>query len=93
MSEEIKLEDAPLQQSLNELKNKIETMETAFSKNNSGDSSIDVAVKLQQMKQQLELINMTYQTALRENTESANLVKEKLKETDQTAASSFQLLK
>jgi uncharacterized protein YukE len=93
MSEEIKLEDAPIQQSLNELKNNIEGMETAFSKHVSGDSSMEVVDKLRQMKQQLEDINLTYQTALRENTESANLVMERLKETDHTVASSFQQLK
>jgi len=93
MSEEIKLEFAPVQQSLNELKNTIEAMEHAFSKNVSGDSSMEVVDKLQQMKQQLEDINLTYQTVLRENTESANLVMERLKETDHTVANSFQLLK
>ena len=93
MSEEIKLEDAPVQQSLHELKNTIESMETAFSKNISGDSKLEVVDKLQQMKQQLEDINMSYQTVLRENTESANLVMERLKEADHTVATSFQLLK
>ncbi|WP_164214735.1 DUF5344 family protein [Virgibacillus sp. YIM 98842] len=93
MDEEIKLEDAPVQQSLNELKSTIEAMEHVYSKNVSGDSNMEVVEKLRQMKQQMDVINRTYQTVLRENTESANLVLEKLKETDRTAAYSFQLLK
>ncbi|QKY70325.1 DUF5344 family protein [Lentibacillus sp. CBA3610] len=93
MSEEIKLNDSTVQQSLSELKNAVEAMENAFSKHASGDSSMEVTDKLQQMKQQLENINSSYQTVLRENTESANLVVERLKETDETVASSFQVLK
>ncbi|GGJ94736.1 hypothetical protein GCM10007063_16590 [Lentibacillus kapialis] len=93
MSDEIKLKDSPVQQSLNELKNTVEAMETAFSKHTLGDNSMDVADKLQQMKQQLENINVSYQAVLRENTESANHVIESLKETDETVASSFQVLK
>jgi uncharacterized protein YukE len=93
MREEIKLEDAPIQQSLNELRNSLESMETTLSKHASGDSSMEVVDKLQQMKQQLEKINASYQTVLRENTETANLVMEKLKETDQSVATSFQVLK
>jgi len=93
MRNEIKLNDSPVQQSLNELKNAVEAMENAFSKHVSGDSSMEVTAKLQQMKQQLEKINVSYQTLLRENTESANRVIERLKETDETVASSFQALK
>lgn len=93
MRNEIKLNDSPVQQSLNELKNTVEAMENAFSKHVSGDSSMEVTAKFQQMKQQLEKINVSYQTLLRENTESANRVIERLKETDETVASSFQALK
>lgn len=93
MSEEIKLNDSPVRQSLTELKNAAESMENSFSQHVQGDCSMEVADKLQQMKRQLEDINSSYQTLLRENTESVNQVLEKLKETDETVASSFQLLK
>ncbi|GAF63516.1 hypothetical protein BTS2_0407 [Bacillus sp. TS-2] len=90
---EMKLDIELVHASLNELKSTIESLENSFSKHTTGSSSLEVVDKLKQMKKQLESISMSYQTVLREHTESANLVVERLQETDRTIASSYPLLK
>lgn len=93
MGEEIKVVQDPIEAALANMQSSIQSMETAFSTDITGENKLEMVDKLNEIRQDCEAILTAYQTLITSNVEATRQSVESFVENEEAIASAIQPLK
>lgn len=88
----IKLDVSRVNESINELRSSIESLETTFSETIEGDNKLEMVELYNEFKQQYDNLLAQYQALFIKNVQSTQKSADELVKADQTVASDIRLL-
>ena len=93
MSNEIRVNSAPIQERIADLRSSIQALDTVFSKEIEGDNQLDMVNAMNEIKQDYENLLVQFEALFLSNVDSTIDAINTMKETDQQIAQGITLAK